>query len=445
MEEAGDLGNGLIGEGLPEPVVPCSICSLNLCLKKTNTGKWMVGCQGSPNCTAAPLWFPSSVKEASVTATTCNTCNLGPHFVHLILSRGALAPHYPDSLSTCLGGCQTFLLEMLGVQRLNSGAVARPRQDGRGRDARGALRGGRADRRGGRGGPRGGGGYGRGDPRGGGGGRGDPRGGRGGRGDPRGGGGAAMAVGRASARPGTGRGRGVGRGRGRGTGSQDLEYDCSLSTQAQGTSHAFEAKRQQLRDLNGGAAPVQELACSCGTPAASRTVRKEGPNKGRDFFCCSKPQGEQCGFFKFADEVVAGGSQTGGGARAAFGGGGGDEAGRYAEGAVDPPVCQCGQVKVMRTVRKEGPTQGKQFFVCPKDRDQQCPNNFQWSDDVAPTLQGGAGGVGFGGGIGFVGRGQARGGEKRMREAFGGAAGQQAQKKQRKCGLCHQPGHTRNR
>ena len=258
------------------------------------------------------------------------------------------------------------------------------------RDARGALRGGRADRRGGRGGTRGGGGYGRGDPRGGGGGRGDPR----------GGGGAAMAVGRASARPGTGRGRGVGRGRGRGTGSQDLEYDCSLSTQAQGTSHAFEAKRQQLRDLNGGAAPVQELACSCGTPAASRTVRKEGPNKGRDFFCCSKPQGEQCGFFKFADEVVAGGSQTGGGARAAFGGGGGFEAGGYAEGAVDPPVCQCGQVKVMRTVRKEGPTQGKQFFVCPKDRDQQCPNNFQWSDDVAPTLQGGAGGVGFGGGGG---------------------------------------------
>jgi len=38
-------------------------------------------------------------------------------------------------------------------------------------------------------------------------------------------------------------------------------------------------------------------------------------------------------------------------------------------------------------------------------------------------------------------RGRGRG-EKRMREAVGGEPGE---KKQRKCGLCHQPGHTRNK
>ena len=437
VQDAGDLGNGGGGgESFPEPVVQCSICSLQLCLRKTVTGKWMVSCQGYPNCQAAPLWFSSSVKEASVEATTCNSCNMGPHTVHLSLTRGSLAPFYPDQLSACLGGCDPDLLEMLGVGKLNSGAVVapRPRQDDRGRGVRGAHRGGRGD-------PRGRGG------------RGDPRGGGGrGRGDPRGGGGGAMAVGRAAARPRAGRGRGgEGRGRGRG-GSGDSDYDSGYNTQSQGASQAFQAKRQQLQELNGGVAPVQGLACNCGIPAASRTVRKDGPNKGRDFFCCSKPQGDQCGFFKFADEVVGSSNQGGGVAGAAYGGGAGFGGGGNVGGAVDAPVCQCGQVKVMRTVRKEGPTKDKQFFCCPKDREQQCQQSFQWADEVVPNAQEGGrgvgalgGGAGFGGGGVAGGRGQARGrgrGEKRMREAFGGEAGE---KKQRKCGLCHQPGHTRNR
>ena len=427
VQEAGDVGNGG-GEAFPEPVVQCSVCSLELCLRRTSTGKWMVSCQGSPNCAAAPLWLPSYVKEASVEATTCNSCNLGPRTVHLTLTRGSLTPYYPDRFSACLGGCDINLLEMMRVGKLNSGAVVpRPRQDDRGRGVRGAPRGGRGDPRGrgGRGGPGGGGGG-------------------GGRGDPRGGGGAMVVVradgGRPRARAGRGRGEGRGRGRGRGIGSGDSDFDSGYNMQPQGASQAFQAKRQQLQDLNGGAAPVQGLACNCGTPAASRTVRKEGPNQGRDFFCCPKPQGEQCGFFKFADEVAGGGNQGGGGAGATFGGGAAFGGGGNVGGPVDAPVCQCGQVKVMRTVRKEGPTQGKQFFSCPKDREQQCQQSFQWADEVAPTVQ-------RGGGVGGA-RGQARGGrgrgEKRMREAFGGDAGQ-GEKKQRKCGLCHQPGHTRNR
>merc|ERR550532_1736228 len=132
-----------------------------------------------------------------------------------------------------------------------------------------------------------------------------------------------MAVGRAGGRPRAraGRGRGEGRGRGRGIGSGDSDYNSGYNPQPQGASQAFQAKRQQLQDLNGGAPPVQSLACNCGTPAASRTVRKDGPNQGRDFFCCPKPQGEQCGFFKFADEVAGGGNRGGGGAGATFGGG----------------------------------------------------------------------------------------------------------------------------
>merc|ERR1719339_24869 len=136
-----------------------------------------------------------------------------------------------------------------------------------------------------------------------------------------------MAVGRTGGRPrvraGRGRGEGQGRGMGRGIGGENSGYDSGYNTPYQNSNQAFQAKRQQLQDLNGGVAPAQGLACNCGTPAASRTVRKDGPNQGRDFFCCPKPQGEQCGFFKFADEVEGGGNRGGGGAGATFGGGAG--------------------------------------------------------------------------------------------------------------------------
>jgi len=49
-----------------------------------------------------------------------------------------------------------------------------------------------------------------------------------------------------------------------------------------------------------------------------RTVQKDGPNKGRPFYCCSKPRDQGCGFFQWADEEP---NQYGGG------GGGGDNDG----------------------------------------------------------------------------------------------------------------------
>ena len=36
--------------------------------------------------------------------------------------------------------------------------------------------------------------------------------------------------------------------------------------------------------------------------ASCRVVKKNGPNYGRAFFCCQKPTGKGCGFFRFANE-----------------------------------------------------------------------------------------------------------------------------------------------
>lgn len=46
-------------------------------------------------------------------------------------------------------------------------------------------------------------------------------------------------------------------------------------------------------------------SCLCGQPAVTRTVQKDGPNKGRQFHTCAKPREQQCGFFQWVDENVA--------------------------------------------------------------------------------------------------------------------------------------------
>jgi len=106
--------------------------------------------------------------------------------------------------------------------------------------------------------------------------------------------------------------------------------------------------------------------CACGQPSLVLTVRKEGPNMGRVFFKCSKPQGEQCSYFQWADEPP----------RPASGSGpanpGQDTAG---------PACLCGHPSVTLTVRKEGPNTGRMFYKCPMPQGEQC-GFFQWADEA---------------------------------------------------------------
>lgn len=46
--------------------------------------------------------------------------------------------------------------------------------------------------------------------------------------------------------------------------------------------------------------------CRCGEAAVKRTVKKKGPNRGREFFVCNKPQAEQCRFFEWAASTSTG-------------------------------------------------------------------------------------------------------------------------------------------
>ncbi|XP_074010567.1 endonuclease 8-like 3 [Numenius arquata] len=94
----------------------------------------------------------------------------------------------------------------------------------------------------------------------------------------------------------------------------------------------------------------------CGThgrPCSLRVVRKEGEDKGRQFYCCPLPRERRCRHFQWAD--------------------------------LDFPFCHHGKRCVLKTVLKMGPNNGKNFFVCPLGKEKQC-GFFQWAEK-GPGLQ----------------------------------------------------------
>ncbi|NXW06848.1 NEIL3 Endonuclease, partial [Fregetta grallaria] len=84
-----------------------------------------------------------------------------------------------------------------------------------------------------------------------------------------------------------------------------------------------------------------------------RVVRKDGENKGRQFYTCPLPRETRCDYFQWAD--------------------------------LNFPFCNHGKRCVMKTVLKIGPNNGKNFFVCPLGKEKQC-DFFQWAEN-GPGMQ----------------------------------------------------------
>lgn len=58
---------------------------------------------------------------------------------------------------------------------------------------------------------------------------------------------------------------------------------------------------------NNGTRPLAPAAkrCSCDMTAVVRTVQREGPNQGRQFWTCPNSEKARCGFFEWVDEAGA--------------------------------------------------------------------------------------------------------------------------------------------
>jgi DNA topoisomerase-3 len=141
--------------------------------------------------------------------------------------------------------------------------------------------------------------------------------------------------------------RGPGGGGGGGTSFKNSSSSFpSTSSATMSTASSYSNKKPVVASVEGDG-PL----CKCGEPSTTRTTQKEGPNKGRQFFCCKKSDGYErkishyscfhssfcniffsCGFVGWVDENGTGGNNSSfssakkysGNTNNAVGGGGGN-------------------------------------------------------------------------------------------------------------------------
>ncbi|XP_034046272.1 DNA topoisomerase 3-alpha isoform X2 [Thalassophryne amazonica] len=363
---------------IPLPVRKCPQCGQDMVLKKRREGNSkFLSCVGFPACKTA-VWFPDFVLDVSRNEDVCPTCQ--PHPVHMLnfkFRRGSVPPMMPLEFVGCIGGCDETLREVLDLKYLQTGG---------GSGVGGGEGSGSGGRRGGE----------------------DPR-------------------------PPTPR----------------LPYSAPPrapdSNPRASVPLAAPSWRPPVESGGvGGGTSGDVIVCNCGQDALLLTVRKDGPNQGRQFFKC---QTGSCNFFLWGDQPSQQGAlqcqfpeppalrnhQT---ARPPLGFRTSTGVGRGQEGGSGGQImCNCNETAVTRTVQKDGPNKGRIFHTCGKPRDQQC-GFFQWADENVPPGGLGAGSADFNGG-------GDRG--KKGRKLTGDATFNKppTAKKPRSCSICHMPGHTR--
>lgn len=358
---------------MPVPIRKCPRCGSDMVLKSRKNGGFYLGCMNYPNCRAA-VWFPDCVLEVSKDDSVCAVCK--PHPVYRLkfkFKRGSVPPLLPLEFVGCIGGCDETLREILDLKYLQG--APKPVQ---------------------------------------------------------------------SVNP----------------PANYLQVNQSLNRMASNENG------QGRAPTNAGAARAPRAAthpapagnnavvCNCREEAALLTVRKEGPNQGRQFYKCNAGS---CNFFLWADQpsdegnsvahrsFAASSDSLGERPQGSFRGlGGGRVLGHHGSNGFDSggggggAICKCNQPAITRTVQKEGPNKGRQFHTCPKPREQQC-GFFQWADEnVAP----GAAGAFPSNQFRNEGHSRGSGGKAKRPSNFSSEMGPTA-KRQRACGICHQLGHTR--
>ncbi|XP_062444554.1 DNA topoisomerase 3-alpha isoform X2 [Rhea pennata] len=364
---------------MPVSIRKCPQCNNDMVLKTRKNGGFYLSCMGYPACKTA-VWFPDFVLDVAKDESVCAVCK--PHPVHRLkfkFKRGSVPPMMPLEFVGCIGGCDEMLRELLDLKYLHrsSQPVCSASQQANHLQANHSFN--------------------------------------------------------------------------RGAGGENRQVRRTTNL-ASGRLLPLGSTRETRPAPS--AAPGDgnnAVMCNCGNEAVLLTVRKEGPNKGRQFYKCSA---STCNFFLWADQQSEDRGNTalpssvpsqpfGGRGQTGFQNPGGGE-GRGLElfgsnssnsGGGGSTVCKCDQPAITRTVQKDGPNKGRQFHTCSKPRDQQC-GFFQWADE---NMVPGA----FGDSLnhfGSSGYSRELGSKAKRPSNLSSAA---TAKKPRTCSICHQPGHTR--
>lgn len=134
------------------------------------------------------------------------------------------------------------------------------------------------------------------------------------------------------------------------------------------------------------------LMCHCGLTTVLREVKKDGPNKEKLFYTCSKSYEEKCNYFMWKDESdKKRGINVNIKSVQSF-----DERELceerkesneehdekyYKQQQKMGLMCYCKLPSVSREVKKDGPNKGKIFYTCSRYFDDKC-KYFVWNDEI---------------------------------------------------------------
>lgn len=120
----------------------------------------------------------------------------------------------------------------------------------------------------------------------------------------------------------------------------------------------------ELGNSNESTRPDHVPLCKCNKPSKYNIVRKDGPNKGKTFFTC-----DTCRFFDWQDKTKDASQRI---------------QANISNNVTTGPHCKCNKPSVMRTVNKDGPNKGRNFWTCFQVKKENQCGYFLWIENKNP-------------------------------------------------------------
>ncbi|KAK2586300.1 hypothetical protein KPH14_001550 [Odynerus spinipes] len=403
-------------------IFKCPKCGSNMTLKdrKQGTGKY-ISCMGFPACNNA-VWFPQSVEDVTVLEDTCTECSGNMHKMKFKLARSML-PFFGSIYTTCIGGCDPNFNDTMNIKDENVKRISRVADSGYESTNNRLV--------------------------------------------------SNQAFSRTQMRDNTGQSISNSR-----TNTQRSNFTAGNenSSRNSGTNNSkrniTSTKKKSNTLSSNQAASVNnnhsyandtvtwgnidndaEIMCQCHELAIKLTVRKNGPNQGRQFYKCAKPQGSTCDFFLWASDrpeeqnttnydnqfnqtssnvgMTQNRTQQPGTSTNT------NDWGNTSTSEINNVVmCVCNEPARQLIVQKEGPNKGRPFYSCPKGRESTC-KFFKWADEDQSSN------------VNNERRDWGNFGKRNNNTTHRGGASSSTKPRatgaKRKCGICGTEGHTRKK
>jgi hypothetical protein len=154
---------------------------------------------------------------------------------------------------------------------------------------------------------------------------------------------------------------------------QCLCTDCKQTKQAQ-----MDEENRLIKEENIKKNQRVGLMCYCELRTTLREVKKDGPNKEKLFYCCSKScnNNDKCNYFMWKDEsdrrinknIQINSEEQ-------------KEDQIEENNKSNEMICYCNLPAIQLIVKKDGHNNGRKFYKCPKYNDDKC-KYFKWEDEI---------------------------------------------------------------